>query len=138
MPRIASITLDLANVRLCVRFEYDAGLIRDIKHRIDKSLRAWDPESRCWFVDPGVRDILKVCFTHHEFSVREQTFGAPAHAPSNGHSRTPAEEMVRLAGPQALKALYRALSLEHHPDKGGSTETMKQVNLLWERVRGNP
>ena len=34
----------------------------------------------------------------------------------------------------ALKAEYRRLVLKHHPDCGGDTETMKQINLEYERT----
>lgn len=33
-----------------------------------------------------------------------------------------------------LKKSYRVLALQNHPDKGGSTETMQQINLEFERL----
>lgn len=33
-----------------------------------------------------------------------------------------------------LKKNYRILALQHHPDKGGSTETMQQINLEFEKL----
>ena len=33
-----------------------------------------------------------------------------------------------------LKKSYRILALQNHPDKGGSTETMQQINLEFERL----
>ena len=33
-----------------------------------------------------------------------------------------------------LKKSYRTLALLHHPDKGGSTETMQQINLEFEKL----
>ena len=29
-----------------------------------------------------------------------------------------------------LKKSYRVLALQNHPDKGGSTETMQQINIV--------
>lgn len=34
----------------------------------------------------------------------------------------------------ALKAEYRRLVLKHHPDRGGDTEVMKQINLEYEQM----
>ena len=34
-----------------------------------------------------------------------------------------------------LKKEYRRLALENHPDKGGSTEVMQQINAEFERMR---
>lgn len=31
-----------------------------------------------------------------------------------------------------LKVAYRRLAMEHHPDKGGNTETMQQINAEYE------
>lgn len=36
-----------------------------------------------------------------------------------------------------LKKSYRVLALQNHPDKGGSTETMQQINLEFERLYGH-
>jgi len=33
-----------------------------------------------------------------------------------------------------LKKGYRRLALENHPDKGGSTEVMQQINVEFERL----
>lgn len=36
-----------------------------------------------------------------------------------------------------LKKEYRRLALENHPDKGGSTEVMQQINVEFERLHEN-
>jgi curved DNA-binding protein CbpA len=33
-----------------------------------------------------------------------------------------------------VKAVYRELSLQFHPDRGGNTEAMKAINLFYERL----
>jgi len=33
-----------------------------------------------------------------------------------------------------LKALYRSLAMQHHPDKGGSTETMQAINNEYDKL----
>ena len=38
--------------------------------------------------------------------------------------------------PDKVKAVYRELSLEFHPDRGGNTEAMKAINLFYERLGG--
>jgi len=35
---------------------------------------------------------------------------------------------------EELKALYRKLAMQYHPDKGGCTETMKQINAEHDRL----
>ena len=36
--------------------------------------------------------------------------------------------------PEKLKARYRQLALENHPDKGGSTEKMQDINIEYDFV----
>lgn len=38
------------------------------------------------------------------------------------------------AGPEVIRAAYRALSREHHPDSGGSTEKMQRLNKAMDRL----
>lgn len=36
---------------------------------------------------------------------------------------------------QIVKAGYRALSLKHHPDVGGSNESMREINASFEKLK---
>jgi uncharacterized protein (DUF3820 family) len=38
--------------------------------------------------------------------------------------------------PGKVKSIYRELSLQFHPDRGGNTEAMKAINLFYERLGG--
>ncbi len=35
---------------------------------------------------------------------------------------------------ETIRLKYRALARQHHPDRGGSAETMRSINEAWERV----
>lgn len=39
--------------------------------------------------------------------------------------------------PAEVKTLYRKLAFQHHPDHGGDTETMKQVNSQYQEALSN-
>ena len=48
--------------------------------------------------------------------------------------------MTYFNNPQTLKELrtqYKKLAFEHHPDKGGDVEIMKQINLQYEKLSAN-
>jgi uncharacterized protein (DUF3820 family) len=38
--------------------------------------------------------------------------------------------------PDKVKTVYRELSFQFHPDRGGNTEAMKAINLFYERLKG--
>lgn len=40
------------------------------------------------------------------------------------------------ASPDAIKTRYRELAHEHHPDKGGDTERMTEINAAYEKLTG--
>ena len=47
-------------------------------------------------------------------------------------SASEAEQILGLSGKYSaaqVKSSYRKMSLKHHPDRGGSTEMMKKVNV---------
>jgi len=37
-----------------------------------------------------------------------------------------------------VKKRYKELALQHHPDRGGETETMQRINAEYEAIRKNP
>lgn len=37
-----------------------------------------------------------------------------------------------------VKALYKKLAMEFHPDRGGDTQIMQEINLQYEQIKQNP
>ena len=53
-------------------------------------------------------------------------------------SAAEAEQLFGLSGnysPADVKKIWRKMSLQHHPDKGGSTEMMKKVNVAYDLLK---
>ena len=53
-------------------------------------------------------------------------------------SSSEAEQILGLSGRYSasqVKSSYRKMSLKHHPDRGGSTEMMKKVNVAYEILK---
>jgi curved DNA-binding protein CbpA len=34
-----------------------------------------------------------------------------------------------------MKAVYKAWAVNHHPDKGGDSETFKRINVAWDKIK---
>lgn len=41
-----------------------------------------------------------------------------------------------LMSPDQLKAVYKKLALQHHPDRGGDTRTMQDINAAYDALEG--
>jgi hypothetical protein len=41
-----------------------------------------------------------------------------------------------LMNPEQLKAAYKKLAVQHHPDRGGNTEVMKDINAAYDSLKG--
>lgn len=39
---------------------------------------------------------------------------------------------------EEVKRIYKELALQHHPDRGGDTATMQEINLQYENIMKNP
>ena len=53
-------------------------------------------------------------------------------------SASEAEQILGLSGKYSaseVKSSYRKMSLKHHPDRGGSTEMMKKVNVAYDLLK---
>ena len=44
------------------------------------------------------------------------------------------ETMQKATTLEELKAIYKALAMKHHPDRGGDLETMKEINATYDRL----
>jgi len=37
--------------------------------------------------------------------------------------------------PEIMRAVYKAWAVNHHPDKGGDSETFKRINVAWDKIK---
>ena len=71
----------------------------------------------------------------------EATFQLPPKEPDKTrHSENPDDPYVimgihRNTPPEIMKAVYKAWAVNHHPDKGGDSETFKRINVAWDQIK---
>jgi DnaJ-domain-containing protein 1 len=102
-----------------VTFTYAPRVVEAVK-RIP--IRAYDPETRTWWVPLRLaRDLERAVREARDFTPREQP------------RELPVADACRVLGVQpdapacVVRAAYKALSLERHPDRGGSTEAFQRL-----------
>lgn len=55
--------------------------------------------------------------------------------PSTGHPALAKMHLLPTAPPEVVKAVFRALAMLYHPDKGGSAEQMRELNEAYDQLR---
>jgi len=125
------------SVRL--QFPYDKFLVEQIKVHIPAQSRSYDPGTKTWTVD--------ACFGPVAIGLLRQTFGDVEIIHAHGQ-RPPEPVLIRnsdsvfrtlhllpSAPPALVEAAYKVLARLLHPDLGGNTATMQQVNTAYETIR---
>lgn len=115
-----------------LRFPFSRELVDDLKSGIPACQRSWDPDRKVWTVFGSERwanlavDFLLEAFPYAKI-VRpiERPIRQTATA-SNDPYR--ALHLLPTAPPELVKSAYRTLSKLNHPDHGGDTVAMQQLN----------
>jgi hypothetical protein len=102
-------------------------------------MRSWSVEDKTWTVHlrcwERVEALLHAYFDHVEVA-RERAGYSDAHSTNSHPPREPycTLHLLESAPDGVCKAAYRAMAQLTHPDHGGTTEAMRQVNLAFEQI----
>ena len=114
-----------------ITFPFSAFVVAEIKRSVPAPLRSYDPSTKTWTVAARyVGDI---------YHILDQAFGgvdvegARSGAADHGRRAGTDDSYVVLhllpsAPPELVTAAHRCLAKIHHPDAGGSTAVMQQIN----------
>jgi len=112
-------------------------LIETLKTRIPQRRRKWSPGTKQWLVTSEMLDTLIATVQHFGLTYAFDDDQKQAHR-QMPMSRTAAAATLYLlpsAPPYVVDAVYRAIAKRMHPDRGGSTEQMQQINAAVELLR---
>lgn len=123
---------------------FNKELVEGLKGLIPHSDRSFDPNTKIWtFVEKWLTPtalMLKLLqcsptvITKAQSEQAAQSTGTTA--PRRGAPLADtALEFLRVAGQDAMLKAFRAAALTHHPDRGGSMDSMSTLNALWDRIQ---
>jgi hypothetical protein len=129
----------IANGSVVLRFPYDADLVESLKARVPGHARKYDPITKAWTVTAMYVPVA--------FWLMVETFGDveivdTASAGSADRDRHAGEDPWTIlhlrptAPPELVTAAHRCLAKLHHPDRGGTTAVMQEINAAAEALRG--
>lgn len=113
-----------------IRTPYHSGFVDDLKLNVPGFARSWDKSRRRWTVDDAYVELaLRIVGRHFPgYTLEDQR---PRATPRT-EVESPWPRMLHDALPERLRTpVYRALSRVLHPDAGGDTRLMQELNDGW-------
>jgi hypothetical protein len=125
---------------------YNADFVAALKGAIPARHRRWDPESKAWSVfgnsrqwaDHAVALLLDYFPNAHIAERPERTPGPWQACPPHALATDPdfaALHLLPSAPPALVVAAYKILAKYCHPDRGGTEEQMRSLNLAMDHLR---
>ena len=131
MARIARLVVDAVAVAVYAPYEY-----RDVIKCFPG--RRWNPQHKCWLVGASFADAMAEALKAAGCTVIVTRHGGAEDGAHRDHHVVGAgwaETLFAAVGPARAAAVYRALSRVLHPDAGGDTALMRELNAARDRQR---
>ncbi len=115
---------------------FDPGFVEQLKARIPAALRRWDKADKSWVIEAaGIFRAVSLAEQYYD-----EVVDIPTTPPEPQRFRpvTPYATLYLLPdAPLGLvETAYRWLVKEHHPDTGGDTRRMQEINAAREAIKG--
>jgi hypothetical protein len=111
-----------------------------MKQKISRHYRRFDSEQRCWVIDPQGQCELDSWLSQMRRDLTADVV-YKNQRPQSGQLRPPSLtgayatlHLLPTAPPELVKAAYRCLAMINHPDVGGDTESMQQINVAYAQL----
>ncbi len=124
-----------------LRFPYDAAFIERLKAAVPAYARSYDPTGKVWTVMPPYVDVAAQLMLATFADVEIEDLGESGRRSSDRDRHAGEDPWVILhlrptAPPELVIAAHRCLAKLHHPDRGGTTAVMQEINAAAEALRG--
>jgi len=109
---------------------YNPNFLNDFKIVIPIPYRRWNPTSKCWYVS-------KICIADLIPLLKKYFKNIKTNIGAESSSENPYTIMglTSKASNEVIKAAYKALALKLHPDRGGDSNKMEELNLAYEKIK---
>lgn len=126
---VAKVWLDDQRGVICAKFPFKQEVINDIKDKIPKGKKAWNPSLKIWeFSVECIDDVLEV-LAKSFVNVVDLTKATP---PVTNSSITK-DSLLAILDDEDKKAILRLLSKKYHPDIAGPSANgkMAEINAIF-------
>lgn len=129
---IASVRYMPNGLFLALETPYNKQFLDTFRRSIVPKKRMWDENDKVWYV---VRDQFEK-LTHMLEEYFDETL--LLEFPQQDVSTDAWSKLWLLSGAplEVVRAVYKALSMLNHPDRGGDVEKMKDINVAYKEILG--
>ena len=130
--RIASVRYLPSGLMLQLEAPFDREFTDSLKKSVPSKKRIWDDNDKCWYVAKDQSD--KLC--HLLDGVYEETLLLDFPVQEVSDSSWGTLYLVPHAPLEVVRAVFKALALKYHPDKGGDVAIMQSLNVAYKEILG--
>lgn len=128
--RVAKVWLDQAKGVLCSRFPYDAGMIQEMKEKLPRGKKNWNPDDKIWEFSVEVIEELIPMLGRHFDEVIDLTQALPTPQVGGG-----GDLLLSILDTDDRKKILILLTKKYHPDTGGDGKKMAEINSIFNKYK---
>lgn len=135
MGLTAYLELDRTRGYIVLTAHFVRGFVDELKSTIHHSGRVWDQTTKKWLIAVSYKDILINMLVNHYDNIE---FLDQSLMPKILNTTNPHYSILHIqedAPWELVVAAYRCLCMLHHPDRGGSSKKMMEVNVAFAAIK---
>lgn len=128
---VAKIWLDETKAVICARFPYTQKVIDEIRAKIPKGKKSWNPDDKIWEFSVETVDVIVEILSDHFDKVIDLTKEVPE-LPIIQNGTDP---LLSLLDQDDIQKIYKVLVKKYHPDVGGDSNKMARINQVFSKMK---
>jgi len=125
----AKVWLDENKGVICARFPYKVEVIDEIRSKIPKGKKSWNPEDKVWEFSVETIEVIVGILQGHFDEVLDLTQATPPLPPTSISS----DPLLSLLDEEDIKKIKQMLAKKYHPDVGGDAKKMTKINEVFNK-----
>jgi hypothetical protein len=129
---VAKVWLNEEKGVICARFPYKIKVIEEIRKKIPKGKKSWNPTDKIWEFSVEAVNLVVQIMTENFQKVVDLTQAAPPMPISQNGS----DPLLSLLDEDDVQRIYKLLAKKYHPDTGGDSDKMARINQIFTKRKG--
>ena len=129
---VAKVWLDENKGIICARFPYKEKVIGEIRAKIPKGKKSWNPDDKIWEFSVETIDVVVEILTENFDKIIDLT----KEVPELPYIQNGTDPLLSLLDKEDIQKIYKMLAKKYHPDIGGDADKMARINRIFTKMKG--